>query len=225
MKKFNNLRSKSRKGFTLIELLVTITIFVILTGIVLFSSNGFNNTILLKDLAYDVALTVQQAQSYGVNVNESQTTLNPFAPFGVYFNLNLNGADPPGSNKNFVFFTDTISKNSSNYYVSNGKYDADEVSQSCTTNDHECISRYTVGNGNYIKGICVSSNSTCSVSAQTGTQVTSGFTILFTRPNPNAVITIDGDNTHYNYADIQVASLNGATKDVIVNSIGLVYVQ
>lgn len=220
IKKFNNLKSKLSKGFTLIELLVTITIFVILTGIVLFSSNGFNNTILLKDLAYDVALTIQQAQSYGINVNESKLIMNPFAPFGVYFNLNT--ASGSGSIYNFIFFNDVLNGSSPG---SNNKYDTPSTSKINTCGDSECISKYTIDNGNYIKSICVGSNSSDCSSAN----VTDGFTILFTRPNPNAIITTEDSSNnitgHYNYADIQVASPNGQTKDVIVNSIGLIYVQ
>ena len=55
--KINNHKS----GFTLVELLVTITIFVILTGVVLVNSNSFDNSVLLNNFAYDVALTIKEA--------------------------------------------------------------------------------------------------------------------------------------------------------------------
>ena len=223
--KFCNSSLKQKKGFTLIELLVTITIFVILTGVVLFSQTGFNNTILLKSLAYDVALTIRQAQDYGVNVNESKTLLNPFAPFGVYFNLNTTSG--LGNIHSFIFFTDTENKNF--VLVSDGMYNNAQVI-TCTSGDPECISKYNIGNGNYINGICVTNGSSCAVGPKSSdTQVTNGLDILFTRPNPNAKITtFDSSNNNpvqYNYADIQVSSANGQTKDIIVTSVGQIYVQ
>ena len=62
-----------KAGFTLVELLVTISIFVILTGVVLFNSNSFDSTVLLNNFGYDIALTIKQAQSFGVNVREDNT--------------------------------------------------------------------------------------------------------------------------------------------------------
>ena len=97
------IKNRKNKGFTLIELLVTITIFVILTGVVLLSQNSFDNSILIKNLAYDISLTIREAQDYGVDVNESQYSTNPFTPYGVYFNLNRR---PPllEVDKNFHLF-------------------------------------------------------------------------------------------------------------------------
>ena len=45
-------KKDKKNGFTLVELLVTITIFVILTGVVLFSQSRFNSTIFLTNLAF-----------------------------------------------------------------------------------------------------------------------------------------------------------------------------
>ena len=56
------------KGFTLIELLVCITIFVIMTALLLFKYGNFNQSVLLTNLAYDTALTIRTAQNYGLSV-------------------------------------------------------------------------------------------------------------------------------------------------------------
>jgi prepilin-type N-terminal cleavage/methylation domain-containing protein len=226
MATFHHLHSKGKRGFTLIELLVTITIFVILTGVVLFSQTSFNNTVLLKNLAYDVALTVRQAQDYGVNVNESQTVLNPFAPFGVYFNLDANPAR--GSTHSFIFFSDT--KNNVGILKSDGSYNNAQVFN-CLSGDPECISKYNIGNGSYIKDICVGSGAgLCNSIANGGS--TANLTILFKRPNPNAIITTTDTTASpptitgtYPYAEITVASSNGQTKKIVVTSAGQIYVQ
>ena len=219
IKKLNNL--KSNTGFTLIELMVTIVIFVILTAVVLFSQSGFNNTVLLNNLAYDISLTIRQAQYYGVNVNESQSTLNPFTPYGVYFNVSsLDQVN--GKTVNFIFFTDTLGDNNSN--IPNDKYNPGTLT--CSANSLECISKYNIGNGNYIKSICtiLPNQSTC-------TPITNSLTIIFKRPNPNAIIFPDveangtGINNQASYADITVSSASGRTKDIIVTSVGQIYVQ
>lgn len=55
-------------GFSLIELLVSIAILAIITSTILARYTAFNSTVLLKDLAYEVALSLREAQSYGVSV-------------------------------------------------------------------------------------------------------------------------------------------------------------
>ena len=80
-------RKKANSGFTLVELLITISIFVILTGVVLFSQSKFNGSILLTNLAYDTAVTLRQAQTYGINIKEFNTGsgTGQFVPYGVHF--------------------------------------------------------------------------------------------------------------------------------------------
>ncbi len=205
------IKNKQNRGFTLIELMVTIVIFVILTAVVLFSQSGFNNTILLNNLAYDISLAIRQAQYYGVNSNESQL-INVFSPFGVYFNIGSGG-----SATNFVFFADT--DNSGTFY---GNLSEGSVT-SCPANDTECIQKYTINSGNYISGICAtppgSSVSNCGLS---------NLTILFQRPNPDARIYYDSNGTRIGpctKADITVSSANGNKKNIIITGIGQIYVQ
>jgi len=205
---------KNNRGFTLIELLVTIMIFVILTGVVLFNQNGFNNTVLINNLAYDIALTVRQAQNYGTNVNESQSAINPFSSYGAYFNISPSGGSPT----NFVFFADTVGGIGG---VPDGKYDGTPSNGSvtnCPANDSECIQRYTIGSGNYIKSICTVSSTNQSICNST-------LTILFKRPNPDALIYADGNTTPLSSAQITVSSASGITKTIVITAAGQIYVQ
>ena len=57
-----------KAGFTLIELLVSIAIFIIITSVAVWNNSQFNSTILLTDLGYEIALSVRQAQVYGITV-------------------------------------------------------------------------------------------------------------------------------------------------------------
>jgi len=85
----NKVNLKNNKGFSLIELLVSIAILVIVSGIVFFNQSGFNNNVLLENLAYEISLTIRQAQSYGLQSKETKIgAISTFeAGYGVYFDL------------------------------------------------------------------------------------------------------------------------------------------
>lgn len=210
--KFNSKKINSKSGFTLIELLVAIVIFVITTGIVIFSQNKFDNGILLDNLAYDIAITVRQAQSFGVNVKESSggSSNVAFPPYGVFFDLNQ-------SNKNFILFSDPVID--PNTGEADLKYTGDP---SCPANDSECIQKYSIKRGSYIKSLC-------SVDTSGNCVQTDQLTILFKRPNPDALIYNNQDERIVNNAKLQakitVSSADGlATKDIVVTNVGQIYV-
>lgn len=133
--KANSYKLKANEGFTLVELLVTLSLFVVITTIVLFSQSKFNGSILLTNLAYDVALTVRQAQTFGVNVREVSSGGGDFQKaYGVHFD-----ATDADSKKKFILFIDDVSVN--------GKYDSSD----------SIVNTYSVKRGNYIKNICIES--------------------------------------------------------------------
>ncbi len=59
------------RGFTLIELVISIAIFVIMTALVVAKYGNFNQGALLTDTAYDIALVLHTAQSYGLSVKNA----------------------------------------------------------------------------------------------------------------------------------------------------------
>ncbi len=202
MKIFSKKRIRNNDGFTLVELLVTIVIFVILTGIVLFNQSGFNNGIILKNLAYDIALNVKQVQTYGIAVKESQTQSGSiFSSYGIYFNLT--------NNKNFILFADNDSSGGFN------------GNPSCPVGDSECIQRYTISRGSYISKICIGTEPSCPVQTQE-------MTIFFKRPNPDAIMRyVDnfGAVSTSTFSRIIISSAdNLATTSVIVTNAGQIYV-
>lgn len=58
---------KENSGFSLIELMVTITIVTLITGMVMAKYSSFNNVVLLKSQAYELALDIREAQIFGVS--------------------------------------------------------------------------------------------------------------------------------------------------------------
>lgn len=55
------------RGFTLIEMIVVIGIFAVISAVTLSNQGRFGERILLRNLAYDVALTFHEAQVYGIS--------------------------------------------------------------------------------------------------------------------------------------------------------------
>ncbi|MDB5238561.1 MAG: Pili subunit [Candidatus Kaiserbacteria bacterium] len=103
-------------GFTLIELLAVTAIMMLITGLVLGNNNKFNGTILLQNVAYDIALSVREAQVYGISVQNFNGTFT--APYGMHFQVNGNNTSI------YILFADAS--------IVNGTYDSGELVQSTT---------------------------------------------------------------------------------------------
>jgi prepilin-type N-terminal cleavage/methylation domain-containing protein len=127
-------RRKSSAAFTLVELLVSVAIFTLITTAAVFNNAQFNGNVILTNLAYEVALSVRQAQFYGITVKQSST--NTFdAGYGIHFDT----ATPAA----YLLFEDKPTPDK-------------------TYSAGEALETYTLRKGNTISKICVSNVSrTC----------------------------------------------------------------
>jgi prepilin-type N-terminal cleavage/methylation domain-containing protein len=186
------------RGFTLVELLVVLAIITTLSGIVLSSQSTFNKTLVLSNTAYDIALTLRSAETYGLSSRASGSTAN--AGYGAHFQIAT-----PGS---FVFFADTSPAVSCE-------------TPDCKPGDHfysgadTLVQTYVLGNNIKISDFCAQNVSwSC---ASTG--ALSSLDIVFARPNPEAYITSGGSS--YTKACLVIWSPQGDTeKYVSINSSG-----
>lgn len=195
----NKLSTKT--GFTLVELVISLAIFSIMTALVVARYGSFNQGILLTNLAYDIALTLRTAQSYGLNVKSVRVGtdtnfVDSFAgTYGVHF------SSQSGSNTTILFFADNG--------FSPLSYDKDDTT----------ISTLTIKRGSYVKVVCTGSYDTCSTSPDT-------LDVLFKRPDPNAIITSNAASSPtYPYAEIHLLSTDGGTKKIVVNRVGQITVS
>lgn len=208
----------ANKGFTLVELLVSIAIFAMITTLVLTKYQSFNGGIVLTNLAYELALTIRQAQTYGINVKGSSAGFN--VSYGVHFD-----ASTPGS---FILFADARSSFDPDSLTSSGdgKY---------PTAGDALVDTFNLRRGIVISKFCIG-QSLANIANADGSNkencTTSGGTLLditFSRPDPAAVINYTGAAGPVNgngYARIQVrATGNGAIKDIIVQKTGQISIQ
>lgn len=159
------------RAFTLIELVVVTAIIIVVTSVVLVNNNRFGGVIQLENLAYDVALSVRQAQVFGVSVQRYGSGANAdfSSGYGMHFTVN----DPV----HYEFFAD-LDKD--------GFFDSGE---------NVPPSPYTIRNGFRIAGLCSPQGAdaaTC-LSASPATQID----IAFKRPEADAWISAGGIGCAY----------------------------
>lgn len=193
----------SRKGFTLVELLVCIGIFVLMTGLLIAKYGTFNQSVLLTDIAYDVALTIRSAQTYGLsvkgNTNPAGYCSQSFqCSYGMHFTKDTSG----DANTRLTLYA--VQPNP-NYYYNPAVNSTD-------------VSSYTIRRGGTISDLCVGQGTTCSTSATT-------LDVVFKRPDPTAIIC--GDtlcSSTYNYAKITIKGTDASTRTVEVRNNGQISV-
>ncbi len=183
------------KGFTLVELLVTVSILVVITAIILVSQNRFGGQITLTNLAYSLALSIRQAQTYGLAVREVNSGSGNFsAAFGVHFD--------PATPSQYIIFADLDG---------NGRY----------TDSSENYSFIRITSGGKISSVCgVLANATNKCNPDIST-----LDIVFKRPNPDALIKSNVLTDTYGGAKIVLTSPQGDTRYVYVAATGQISVQ
>ncbi|OGG57425.1 hypothetical protein A2853_03620 [Candidatus Kaiserbacteria bacterium RIFCSPHIGHO2_01_FULL_55_17] len=184
------------------ELMVVTAIIVVISGVVLVNNNRFGGVFLLENLAYDIALSIRQAQVYGISVHRFGAT-NFRVGYGLHFSKN----DPI----TYVFFADA------NPSGGNGLYEE---------NQNETIESSTIGRGYYIDKLCAPAGA----DAATCTSV-DRLDIIFKRPEPDAFISANGVSGIVTPAALQesarvvLKSPRGDEKSVIVEISGQIAIQ
>lgn len=92
-----------KRGFTLMELMVVISIFVIISSIILADYPGFSQRVALERTAQEIALSMREAETRALAVRETVEGSGLFPGFGVHFN----SATP----QEYILFADINSDN------------------------------------------------------------------------------------------------------------------
>lgn len=158
-----SLWQRGAKAFTLIELLVVGAIIVLVSSVVLADNNRFGGVVQLENLAYEIALSIRQAQVYGISVARFQTDTFT-AGYGMHFDTSN-----PDS---FIFFADALG-------TPNGIYDCPQPG----TNNCELVQSTAISSGYVISKLCAPEG-TDDASCNSVQEID----VVFQRPEPDAWI-------------------------------------
>lgn len=73
------------RGFGLIELMVSISIMTLVSTVILVKNRSFNNALLLRNQAYEVAFSLRQAQLLAVSGSKENVAASN--QYGIYFDV------------------------------------------------------------------------------------------------------------------------------------------
>lgn len=207
----------------MIEMLMVLAIFTILTSIVMYNYSEFNSKTIMSNMAYEIALSVRQAQVYSLGVRGQAGNEEFDNRYGVYFNNEYNGG------KNFIFFFDKKPVEAGG--EPNGWCDGDANEPNCMAcvSGGECLEKVTLTRDIFVGQICisdsidpVSENGICN-----GTNSSKDdASITFDRPNPDAKVSTS-DTRPYNVpknVGIVVKNKFGNQRAVIIRSTGQISV-
>lgn len=155
-------------------MLIVVALFTIITAFALMNHARFGENILATNLAYDIALSLREAQSYGISVRESAPLSSAFdVGYGIHF----------ASDAFFVFFADRNN---------NSKYDGTSIDGVCVINDSsECLKVYRLERGNTIASFCgvlAASGSLECRNFLASDKMINFLDVLFKRPKPDAFV-------------------------------------
>ena len=201
------------RGFTLVELVVCVAIFVIMTALLVAKYGTFNQSVLLTDTAYDIALAIHTAQSYGLSVKDAGPTVS------------CSGNDI-SSGFNCAYGIDFVASPLSIYCGNTGIISSGtnitlfaDVSENgiCNNGDVE-ITSYAITRGAIISGVCASNSQTCSAASDSELDVT------YLRPYPDATICWQGICS-YTYGQVTLKATDGSLRTISVYQNGQITVN
>lgn len=200
------------RGLTLVEMMVVISIFAIFSTIVLVKYNQFNNGILLTDLAYEVALTIRQAQVYGVATRQTTPQGGSLSGYDVAYGARFE----KDINNEFYFYVDAGTKNN-------------QCDGSSCSSSAERIETLTLRSNYRIANFCaqLASNgqTECMNSGPEPSRI-STLDITFLRPNPTAIIKTNHSGYTYKAASTTITTADGLnSRTVTVQQTGQITVQ
>lgn len=193
--RFKDHNEKALRAFSLIELLVVTAILALISSVVLVNHTRFNGTVLLGSLAYDIALSIREAQVFGVSVRQYDTTSFQIG-YGIRF----------ADSTSYSLFADMNQDR---------RYDAGD----------SIIRTFTLQHGFTVKEFCgITANNVSHCSTDASNPLTH-LAVVFLRPDPDASMSSNEPGVVYSRSTVTVMSGGGATRTVEVASTGQISVQ
>ncbi len=203
-------------------MLVVLSIILIVTGIVSTSRAGFEQTTLLANTAYDLALSIRSVQNYGIAGQVGAGT-----PSGVGHGVNIK------KSANVITFADTHPTSSTCYKASvHGTSAPNARTGNCRyTSEDTVLQTLAFGNGVSVTDFCIFNSPTpgqwSCANARAGIAAgpISEVNVTFVRPNANVTITSDKGylvGAQGVKACIELSSRQAKQRYIILNQSGLI---
>jgi len=167
--------------------MIVFAIIVTISGVVLSNQSTFNKTLVLSNTAYDIALSLRSAETYGISSRVSSGGIVN-AGYGIHVET--------AESSSLVFFADTSPA------ASCSRPDCKPGDYAFVRGVDTIVQTYALGNGIRVSDFCAYNGSwTCASSPAGGLSV---LDIVFERPNPDAYIHSGG--TLYSKACLTIIS-------------------
>lgn len=172
-------------GFTLVEMTIVLAIILVITSIMLTNQTSFNKSLLITNTAYDIALSLRNAQTYGLSSRAAGAVAN--TGYGIHFERAAPGA--------FTLFADlypTASASSPCHPAGDPTSPAAQPGDCAyEAGQNERVLTYGLGNGVTIGDFCAYSGGTWAC-ATSGSASLASLDIIFSRPNPDPFMSVNG---------------------------------
>lgn len=177
----------SKKGFTVLELLISLAIMGVIMAVAITGQSTYNKNILLTDTAYSVALSLRQAQSFGLSSKKTGTFQN--AGYGIHFS--------DSTRSFYTFFADTSSRGAAPTWCPGaGLLGPESKPGNCLYDTlapkDTLLQTYYFQRGYQLKRICAkekaSNTKYCTDGSMNG-KTLNPITVVFVRPNSKVIMT------------------------------------
>jgi prepilin-type N-terminal cleavage/methylation domain-containing protein len=91
------------RAFSLIELIISISIMLIMSTMILFRQAKFSSDILITNMAYEIALSIREAEVYGVSGKVGTGPLSGLSQAGYGLRFSMDPSDQSKYNQYFAF--------------------------------------------------------------------------------------------------------------------------
>lgn len=210
------------RAYTVVELLVVLAIIGILSIIVINGQNDFNRSLTITDSAYTVALSLREAQTFGLSSRTFGNTNK--AGYGAHFSF----ATPTS----YFIFSDLHNGGNQPSWcpTTHARLPDDKPGDCLYSSPTEVFQNFTLGRGFTITKICghdFQSPGTNHCSTDSTGPITA-LDMVFLRPNTDSVITaILGGNAYRQLSDASIilsAPNNAGSRLICISYAGQVSV-
>ena len=200
------MKHHSQNGFTLIEMLSVLAIFSILTAVVVFNYTKFRSDTILTNMAYEVALSIREAQIYGISARRGGPA-DYSIPYGIFLTKD---------SETYSLFADTGSDTNT---TPDGIFSGTGCGTLMDSGFDTCVTTYSLQRGVKIRFLKINKGSSSCLPASAD-----NVSILFKRPNPEPILASVPSETPISFVQIVVEAPDGATRYVLVYNNGQVTV-